>query len=166
MRALFVVVSGAPGSGKSTLARELAPLLDLPLLMKDTIKEAIADELGAANPAESKRLGAATMNVLLALARQNRGAVIESTWVPELSRPALRDLRPIVEVFVEVPVEEAFRRYRERAGTRHFVHFDHDVDEAAIRERARAIGGDWPLVTVDGTRDYDIEAIVEQILSA
>ena len=165
MRQLFVVVSGAPGSGKSTLACGLAPRLDLPLIMKDTIKEALADELGARDREESKHLGAATMRVLIALARENPGAVLESTWVPELSVPELAQLTsPIVEVFVDVPVDEAIRRYRERAGTRHPVHFDDDVDEDAFRERAQPINGDWPVITVDGTSDIVVDVVVKQIL--
>src|SRR5205085_9517420 len=77
MRDLFVVVSGAPGSGKSTLARAIAPLLDLPLIEKDVIKEALADELGAVDVDASKRLGKVTMAVMIGLARVNRGAVLE-----------------------------------------------------------------------------------------
>jgi len=38
---LFVVVSGPPASGKSTLAPVLARALSLPLVAKDTIKDAL-----------------------------------------------------------------------------------------------------------------------------
>lgn len=41
---MYVVVTGPPGSGKSTLARSLADELDLPLLAKDTVKQALLDE--------------------------------------------------------------------------------------------------------------------------
>jgi predicted kinase len=37
----FVVVSGPPASGKTTLARTLRPALGLPVMAKDTIKEAL-----------------------------------------------------------------------------------------------------------------------------
>jgi predicted kinase len=168
MRALFVVVSGAPGSGKSTLARDLAPALDLPLIEKDVIKEALADVLGAKDVTESSRLGAATMSVMYALARANVGAVLESTWIPELARPQLTDLQSrIVEVLVDVPVDEAMRRYEERAGTRHPVHFDHQRlirDDFAVR--AQPIAGGWPVIRVDGTQDVDVDALVRQILDA
>ena len=41
---MYVVVTGPPGSGKSTLAPSLADELDLPLLAKDTVKQALLDE--------------------------------------------------------------------------------------------------------------------------
>jgi predicted kinase len=42
----FVLVVGWPASGKSTLAAALAAELDLPLLAKDEVKEALMDGLG------------------------------------------------------------------------------------------------------------------------
>jgi predicted kinase len=170
MRELFVVVSGAPGSGKSTIARELAPRLGLPLLMKDTIKEALGDVLGARDLEESKRLGAATMEVLLALARDNAGAVIESTWHREFALEQLERLpRPIVEVYCDVPPEVARDRYVARTGTRHPVHFDKEQGSNLagwIERHPQFVGGDWPLIRVDTTRPVDIDALAQQVLDA
>lgn len=168
MRDLFVVVSGAPGSGKSTLARALAPKLDLPLIEKDVIKEALADELGAADVAASKRLGAATMAVMIGLARINRGAVLESTWIPALARKELAGVRsPILEVLCEVPIEIAMQRYRERAGSRHPAHFDEErLDPAVFAERAEPIDGGWPVLRVDTTAPVDLDALVRAIEAA
>ena len=78
--ALFVLVGGFPGSGKSTLARPLAAELGLCLLVKDEIKEALADALGMpADVEESRRLGRAVLAMLRA-ARDCHGAVLDSTW--------------------------------------------------------------------------------------
>ena len=55
MRAL-VVVTGAVASGKTTVAVPLARALGLPLLAKDTVKEALFDSLGTGDPDWSKRL--------------------------------------------------------------------------------------------------------------
>lgn len=168
MRDMFVVVSGAPGSGKSTLAMPLAEALGLPLIAKDTIKEALGDVLGATGVDESKRLGAATMRVLLALARGNRAAVLESTWQPEFARTELQALpSPVVEVLCDVPVAEAMRRYAARAGTRHAVHFDqHRLEEAAFVERAQPVDGGWPVLRVDTTKPVDVAQLVEHIVQA
>jgi predicted kinase len=168
MRDLFVVVSGAPGSGKSTLARDLAPRLGLPLFMKDTIKEAMGDVLPAPDMAASKQLGAATMEVLLALARDNVGAVLESTWHREFALEQLAKLpSPIVEAYCDVPPEVARDRYVAR--TRHPVHFDKEQGDNLqgwIDRHPQYVGGGWPLITVDTTRPVDLDALVEQILDA
>jgi predicted kinase len=170
MRALFVVVSGAPGSGKSTLARALAPALDLPLIQKDVIKEALGDVLGAADIAASKQLGTATMHVLIALAKANVGAVLESTWHREFALPDLAQLpSPIVEVNCDVPAEVAQQRYAERAGTRHPVHFDEEQAsdlEGFVERYPQSVAGDWPLIAVDTTRAVDVDALAKQILDA
>ena len=44
---MYVVLTGPPASGESTLSHALAGELGLPLLAKDTIEQALLDELGA-----------------------------------------------------------------------------------------------------------------------
>src|SRR3954466_7972344 len=59
--ALFVVVSGPPASGKSTLAPVLARGLKLPLLAKDTIKDALMSKLAVPDVDASRQLGRAAV---------------------------------------------------------------------------------------------------------
>jgi predicted kinase len=44
---LVVVVTGLAGSGKTTVAKALADALDVPLISKDAIKEALFAAVGA-----------------------------------------------------------------------------------------------------------------------
>jgi predicted kinase len=54
----LILVTGPPASGKTTLAQPLARQLGVPLLGKDTVKEALFDTLGTGDRAWSRRLGA------------------------------------------------------------------------------------------------------------
>ena len=75
-RPLVVVVTGPPAAGKTTIAREVAARLRLPLITKDTIKEALFDGLGTADLAWYRGLryprlekvgkGPSTLDALLA----------------------------------------------------------------------------------------------------
>jgi predicted kinase len=67
MDPLLVLVSGPPGSGKTTLARRLASDLQIPLLTKDTIKEALGRTLAVDSLERSRALGAASADALFAL---------------------------------------------------------------------------------------------------
>lgn len=161
---MFVLVGGWPGSGKSTLAAALGPRLGLPVLAKDEVKEALADEFGwPGTVAESRRLGRAAVLVVLRLARRCPGAVLDSTWF-EYTRPLVAALPgPVVEVRCVVPVEVARARYRARAAGRHPGHLDHDRDEAELwGEPVRPLGV-GPLIEVDTTVPADIEALAGAI---
>jgi len=130
---LVVLVNGLPGPGKTTLARTLSQLLRLPLLSKDTIKEAHADVLGTEPPPGwSQRrwnaaLGAAASETMWALlADATGGAVLESCWPKDARHVVTRGLqrargRQPVEIWCDAPLETARRRFEERH-PRHAVH--------------------------------------------
>lgn len=72
---VVVLVIGVPGSGKSTLARALAPILRLPVLSKDLVKEVLG---GALDPIDRARLSRAASELIWNLAGdQACGAVID-----------------------------------------------------------------------------------------
>ena len=129
MAGVFVLVSGPPASGKTTLARALAPLLGLPLLAKDTLKEALMDRLDVPDVESSRALGQAAADALLALARESNGAVLEGPW--HRSRVDVLGRLPgrVLEIFCQVDPETARGRHSDRAAGRHPGHFDGDRDD-------------------------------------
>jgi predicted kinase len=164
--AMYVAVSGPPGSGKSTLARALAAEMGLPLVSKDTIKDALLDVFGAADVAESRRVGRAAIAAMLAVAVDARAAVLESVWRPDLSRDDLAGLPgPVVEIVCSCPADLAKRRYAARATTRRAGHFDGErlAEDLWAPGVTAPIGGPWPVLTVDTTTPVPVGPLAARI---
>lgn len=170
LRPLFVVVSGPPASGKSTLAPPLAAALGLPLVAKDTIKEALLAVLEAPDVEASRRVGRAAVRAMLAVAGASPvGAVLESNFYRSRAAGELRALPGcVVEVFCRCDATTAATRYRARAGTRHVGHFDtlRTTEELWNDEVAEPVAGGWPLLEVDTTAPVDLAAVVAFVRGA
>jgi predicted kinase len=166
----MVVVAGLPGSGKTTLATSLAPMLGLPLISKDTIKEALFDTLGVGDLEWSQKLGRASHAVMYALAAQARSAVLESHFWPGISEADLHVIGSrLLQVYCRCPVEIALERYMKRAESseRHPAHLPPDQESLAI-ERWTSLDavpldlhGD--LLEVDTSGPVDVAGLVRQI---
>ena len=161
----LVLVTGAPGSGKSTVAPRLAEALELPLVMKDAIKEAMHNGLGWGDITEeqSHQLGAATYEVIWAVASLMPSVLIECNFRPDNDQQRAHIIalnkRP-VEVYCRVPTDVAAQRYidRAKAGLRHPVHV---VDELALEvieafDRPLGLG---PVFELDTTKPVDDDVI-------
>ena len=162
----FVVVAGIPGSGKTTLARPLARKLQLPLLSKDTIKEALFDVLGTGDLEWSQRLGRASHRIMYAVAAESQGAVLESHFWRGPSEPDLRGLAaPMIQVYCRCPPELAAERYRQRitSADRHPGHLhEHQTEEVtrAWREaEPRPLDLDGVLIEVDTSKPFEADAV-------
>ena len=168
-RAVYVVVSGPPASGKSTLAPVLARELGLPLVAKDTIKDALMSVLSVPDVEASRQLGRAAVAAMLAVAAESPvGAVIESNFYRSVAVHGLGELPgTVVEVFCRCDREVALERYRVRAGSRHAGHFDADreVEELWNDEVAEPVAGDWRVLEVDTTHPVDVSGIVAIVRS-
>lgn len=165
----IVIVTGAPGAGKSTLALPLSEELGFPLLSKDQIKETLHDSLGApADLASSRRLGAAAMSLIWALAARCPQVVLEANFLPGHpdTRPHLDALAAdVVEVYCWCPPAEAARRYAARAANVHPVHVMRELPADLLAQYDRPLGY-GPVITVDTTHSTDLPDITAKVRRA
>ncbi len=161
---LFVVVSGPPASGKSTLAPPLGRALGLPLVAKDTIKDALMAVLPVPDVETSRQIGRGAVAAMLAVAAESPiGAVIESNFYRSVAAADLGRLPGVVvEIFCRCDRDVARERYQARAGTRHAGHFDsiRTIDELWNDEVAEPVSGGWPVLEVDTNRPIKLADIV------
>ncbi len=166
----FIVVSGPPGSGKSTLATILAGDLALPLVAKDTIKEALMDVLPVPDVDASRRVGRAAVAAVLAVAAESPiGAVIDCNFHRSRAVEGLRKLPGrMVEVFCECKRDRCWERYQARAGTRHPGHFDAErtIDDLWHDDVTAPVAGGWPVLNVDTNTPVGAAKVVADIRAA
>ena len=122
--AAVVLITGPPASGKTTLARNLAERLNLPVLAKDRIKEALFDAL---DDAPTDVLGKASFQLLMQLvgdfARGSGAFVVENAF-RTCDGPALRERlagADVLHIHCDAPRATLRARMRRRAasGERH-----------------------------------------------
>jgi predicted kinase len=167
-RPLLIVVTGAPAAGKTTVAWELAARLRLPLIAKDTIKEALFQGLGPGDLAWSRRLGAATFLVMLALAEESIEAgsslVLEGNFVRGGEIEAKLAALParFVQVHCSAPLDVLLERYGGR--DRHPGHLDvRRIDalrEAVETGRHEALDLPGETIRLDTSRSLDFEVLL------
>ena len=164
----IILVNGPPGSGKSTVAGFVADALGLPLIAKDTIKEALMDVIEVTDIETSQQLGRAAIETMWALVAQARpGAVIDANLDRAFAIDRLRALdASVIEVFCRCPLETALDRYRRRQGVRHPGHLDalRAADSFARAGGLEPVAGGWPVIEVDTDFPIDVEALVTRIL--
>lgn len=120
----LIIVSGPSASGKSTLADRLGSDLQLPVIHRDRIKEAIFDTLGYSDRERSKELGIATALVTVRqledILRNGVSCIVEAKFIPRFSEGELRKLlkdtkAQAIQIQCSCDGETLFERFKQRA---------------------------------------------------
>jgi hypothetical protein len=153
------------------VAEPLANTLELPLISKDAIKEALFGVVGFGGWEFSKTLSRAADAAMVRIAQDLDGAVLDNFWYAETVVELLAPLPgPFVEVFCRCDSVVAFERFRRR--DRHPGHADEGRDVEATRAAfvARAdklpLGMLGPVVEVDTERPVDVAALARRVTEA
>lgn len=121
------------------MAPALARQLSLPLIAKDTIKDALMSVLPVPDVETSRQAGRGAVTAMLAVAAESPiGAVIESNFYRSVAADDLRGLPGrVIEVFCRCDRATATARYAARAGTRHAGHIDGVRSREALERGSR-----------------------------
>jgi catechol 2,3-dioxygenase-like lactoylglutathione lyase family enzyme/predicted kinase len=178
----LIIVTGPPASGKTALARRLADELRLPRLSRDDLKERLFDTLGWDDREWSKRLGAASYELVWQILESHLAAgsplLVESNFRGTLPTERFRELgrrHPFTPHQVNCVADGAtlVERYRERAHSpeRHPGHGEEIDDELREQlERGRLdplpIGGEIIEVDTTDPEVIDYEGLLRRLRAA
>jgi adenylate kinase family enzyme len=162
----FVIVNGPPGSGKTTLATALSAHLGLPLISKDTIKEALMTVLPVEDVDASKLIGRAAIAAMLGVAVESpTGAILEANFHRTMAAADLTRLPgDVIEIFCACPRELCLARYARREG-RASGHFDSERTDQDLwnDDVAHPVAGNWPVIEVDTSDVVDFDHLIRVI---
>jgi predicted kinase len=177
----LIIISGAPCTGKTTLGQRIARDLSFPFISKDRIKELLFDTVGVGDREWSKKLGAATMEILFMLAETElvagRSFVLEANFRPAQANAQFQPLRAkydftVFQVECSADSDVLLTRFQARteSGERHPGHIDHITYPEVVADLQFGVYGPLEiadaLYTVD-TTDFtkvDYERLLADIL--
>jgi predicted kinase len=131
----LIILNGRSASGKTTLGKQIAKEHQIIFISKDEIKELLFDSLGYSDTQWSKKIGAASFDILFLNLEKHITAkntcVIDGAFNSELSKNRLLDLQKkyqfkALQINCEASKETRRERFERRvvSGERHPGHQD------------------------------------------
>ncbi len=177
----LIIINGFPGSGKTYLGDYLAKKLSLPYVNKDGIKELLFDHLGWQSRGWSKKLGAASFEILFHILetqiKTGLSCIVETAFFPAFHKTRFLEIKnryqlEIVEIFCIANVDILSQRFTSRvsSGERHPGHVDGDVIENQFKEMITGdkygnldMGGSYFEIDTSDFASVDYESLYKKI---
>jgi len=178
MDKICIVVSGLPASGKTTLAKDLAAVMSLTLLDKDSYLELLFSQRGVGDSNWRHKLSREAdkdfSRAAIYAKNQHESVILVSHW-----RPANKQLNfgtptawiehnftRVIELYCQCPVEVAAARFSSRV--RHRGHLDLQKSASEVLKWLTAYSQYLPLnlattITVDTSTDNPLEDVIKQL---
>jgi predicted kinase len=132
---MLIIVTGLPCSGKTNLGRQISRLQMMPFISKDGFKERLFDTLGWSDRAWSKKLSAASYEMMFyaleELLEVGLSCVLEANFDPKVHSEALAQITQkfqtrVMQIHCVTQPEILLERFRKRweSGERHPGHGD------------------------------------------
>jgi glucokinase len=167
-----VLVNGVPASGKSRLAKSLSQYTGWPILSLDGIKNPFLEHIGGVDRDFNRILGKASYQAIWSFIRDAPAGstFIIDAWFGFQPKAVLEGyikaagIDRTAELWCKVPGNVAGERYASRLKDRLPGHpgAEYVSELVALADRAEPIGCS-PFMTVDQTRDPDMQAVIAWI---
>jgi hypothetical protein len=169
----LIIVHGFPGVGKSTVAPHLAEKLSVPILAKDTLKEAMWDAMRRPRLLPplvwSRQLGAAAYEAMFRAAADLRPRLMLEAPLDRdrHAKPLLALAVAPIEIFLFAEPTVVFERHRERLPRQHPSHRPYPlptlkaVTAGMAATKPLRLGG--PVLEIDLTQECDIDDVAAWI---
>lgn len=130
---LMIIVTGAPATGKTTLSKKLAEKFNLPVIIKDEIKENLFDSLGIKDKEWALKLGAASFQLTYffveKMLQTGKPFIVEGNFGDEYATKSFLDIKArcnyeTLQLFCHAEDKVLYERYisRDNSGDRHPGH--------------------------------------------
>ena len=126
----LIIITGDLAAGKSTLANSLSEALQIPCLIKDTLKEIAYDAIGYETREENRELSISAMNSMIyffnQVAKVGGDLILEANFrseeLEDIQDIAMENNYQVLLLSLIGDVNLLYQRFLDRLSTRHIAH--------------------------------------------
>ena len=173
----LIIITGDLAAGKSTLANSLSVELQIPCLIKDTLKEIACDAIGYETREENRELSISAVNSMIYVFNQTAKVGGDLILEANFRSEELEDIQEIVEendyqvllLSLMGDINLLYQRFLDRMATRHIahksLHLDYSIESfASYIEELRNQDTIFPNHQIDMS-DLDEDEVVDVALN-